>query len=117
MQISKIVTIIRSYQPRIIFNRGEHPDQLEVINHMQPSIKKYLSVDLCFFGFLFEEDSAILSSKDGYALLTRYPESILSKGIIEISKRIVKFDNKIISNSRDLLINDTREKFKIWNSH
>ena len=114
---SKIVTITRSYQPRIIFNRGEHPDQLEVINHMQPSIEKYLSVDLCFFGFLFEEDSTKLSSNNGSILLMRYPESILSKGIIEISKRIVKFNNKKISNSRDLLINDTREKFELWNSN
>jgi|WetSurSiteA1Bulk_404760.scaffolds.fasta_scaffold12713_2 flagellar biosynthesis protein FlhG len=114
---SKIVTITRSYQPRIIFNRGEHPDQLEVINHMQSSIKKYLSVDLCFFGFLFEEDSAKLSSNNGYILLKKYPESILSKGIIEISRRIVKFNNKKILNSRDLLINDTREKFELWNSN
>ena len=113
---SKIVTVTRSYQPRIIFNRGEHPDQLVVINHMQQSIKKYLSVDLCFFGFLFEEDSSILSSGSGYPLLKRDPESILSKGIIEISKRIVKFNNKIIPNSGNLLINDTREKFELWNS-
>jgi flagellar biosynthesis protein FlhG len=113
---SKIVAITRSYQPRIIFNRGEHPDQLEIINHMQSSIRKYLSVDLCFFGFLFEEDSAKLSSNNGSILLKKYPESILSKGIIEISRRIVKFNNKIIPNSRDLLINDTREKFELWNS-
>jgi flagellar biosynthesis protein FlhG len=114
---SKIVAITRSYHPRIIFNRGEHPDQLEVINHMQRSIKKYLSVDLCFFGFLFEEEPAKLSFNHGNILLKRYPESILSKGIIEISKRTVKFNNRIISNSSDLLINDTREKFELWSSH
>lgn len=113
---AKIVTLTRSYQPRILFNRGEHPDQLEVINHMQTSIKKYLSVDLCFFGFLYEEDPAKLSSNHGYILLKRYPESILSKGIIEIAKRIVKYNARIIPNSRDLLINDTREKFELWNS-
>jgi flagellar biosynthesis protein FlhG len=114
---SKIIANIKSYQPRIIFNRGNSPDQLEVINHMHQSIKKYLSVDLCFFGFLFEEDSAILSFNHGSVFLKRYPESILSKGIIEISKRIVKFNNKVIHNSGDLLINDTREKFELWNSH
>ena len=48
---SKIVTLTRSYQPRIIFNRGNHPDQLEVITHLQSSIKKFLSVDLCFLDF------------------------------------------------------------------
>jgi flagellar biosynthesis protein FlhG len=114
---SKIVTITRNYQPRIIFNRGEHPDQLDVINHMQPSIKKFLSVDLCFFGFLYEEDSTNLSTSLGNIHLKRYPESILSKGIIEISRRIVKFNNNIITKSGDLLINDTREKFELWNSH
>lgn len=114
---SKIVTLTRSYQPRIIFNRGEHPDQLEVINHMQSSIRKYLSVDLCFFGFLYEEDPEKLSINHGSVLLKRYPESILSKGIIEISRRIIKFNYKIIPNSRDMLINDTQEKFELWNSH
>jgi flagellar biosynthesis protein FlhG len=114
---SKIVNLTRSYQPRIVFNRGERPDQLEVINHMQSSIKKFLSVDLCFFGFLFEEDSALLSSNQGNILLKRYPDSILSKGIIEVSRRIVKFNNRIIPNSSDLLVNDTREKFELWRSH
>jgi flagellar biosynthesis protein FlhG len=113
---SKIVNIIRSYQPRIIFNRGEHPDQLEVINHMQPSIMKYLSVDLCFFGFLFEEDSTKLTSDQGNILLKSYPESGLSKGINDISNRIVKFRNRKIPHSGDMLINDTREKYKLWKS-
>jgi flagellar biosynthesis protein FlhG len=113
---SKILTLTRSYQPRIIFNRGEHPDQLEVINHMQSSIRKYLSVDLCFFGFLYEEDSAKLSPNHDYILLKSYPDSILSKGIVEISKRIVKFNNRIIPNSGDMLITDTQEKYKLWNS-
>ncbi len=112
---SKILTLTRSYQPRIIFNRGYHPDQLEVIRNMQSSIKKYLSVDLCFFGFLFEEDPAKLLSNHG-CIVKKYPGSILSKGIIEISKRIVKFDNKIIPNSGDMLINDTWEKYKQLNS-
>ncbi|HEX2921858.1 MAG TPA: P-loop NTPase [Bacteroidales bacterium] len=109
---SKILTLTRSYQPRIIFNRGSHPDQLEVCNHLQASIKKYLSIDLCFFGFLFEEDTFELSSIQGTNLMKRYPESILSKGINDISRRIIKFNNRIIPNSRDMLISDTREKFE-----
>lgn len=113
---SRIETLTRSYQPRIIFNRGNHPDQLKVSAHLQSSIKKYLSIDLCFFGFLFEEDPVKLSPVPGYSLLKRYPESILSKGIVEISKRIVKFNNRIIPNSGDMLINDTRQKFELWNS-
>ncbi|HEX2968216.1 MAG TPA: P-loop NTPase [Bacteroidales bacterium] len=113
---SKIVALTRSYQPRIIFNRGNHPDQLEVCNSLQSSIQKYLSIDLCFFGFLFEEDPAKLSSLQSYSLLRRYPESVLSKGINDISKRIVKFNNRIIANSSGMLINDTREKFEMWNS-
>ncbi len=112
----KITDLCKSYHPRIIFNRGTHPDQLEVINHLQPSIKRNLSVELCFFGFLFEDVSVNLSSNKGSVLLDEYPECIASKGINEIAKRIAKFNNKVIPNSSDLLIKDTQEKFELWNS-
>jgi len=112
----KIDQLSKSYQPRIIFNKGEHPDQLEVINNLQPTIKRNLSVDLCFFGFLFDDVTVKLCSNKGGVLLDQYPECLVSKGINEIAKRIVKFNNKVIPNSSDLLIKDTMEKFELWNS-
>jgi len=112
----KINTLTKSYQPRIIFNRGGHPDELGVINHMQPTIKRNLSIELCFFGFLFEDVSVKLSSNKGNVLIDEYPDCIVSIGIGEIAKRLVKFNNKLIPNSSDLLIKDTQEKFELWNS-
>jgi flagellar biosynthesis protein FlhG len=112
----RISDLISSYNPRIIFNRGVHPDELNIINPLQLSVKKNISVDLCFFGFLFEDEHVKLSLENSVSLVCKYPESIASKGINEIAKRIVKFSNKVIPNSGELLKRDTLEKYELWNA-
>jgi flagellar biosynthesis protein FlhG len=110
----KISDLITSYHPRIIFNRGEHPDNLKNISPLQQYAKKNLSLDLCFFGFIFEDNYAKISSGNGIALLDKYPDCVASRGINAIANRIVKYNNKEIPNSDKLLKKDTLEKFKLW---
>jgi flagellar biosynthesis protein FlhG len=111
-----IEKICMDYHPRIIFNRGEHPDDLEIIDQLQTVVNKILSVDLCFFGFIFEDAHLKLATSNNHVLIEKYPECIASKGISDIAKRIVKFNGKNIPNSNELLVKDTIEKFELWKS-
>jgi flagellar biosynthesis protein FlhG len=108
--------ICKSFHPRIIFNKGEHPDDLEIIEHLEKTVKKILSLDLCFFGFIFEDELVKLSVSESEVLIGKYPDCIASRGINDIANRIIKFNNKDILNSNELLKKDTIEKFELWNA-
>jgi flagellar biosynthesis protein FlhG len=111
----KVKDTCNSYHPRIIFNKGEHPDNLEIISQLQNVVKKILSIDLCFFGFIFEDVNVKLSTNKSEVLLNQYPDCIASRGIKDIAKRIIKFNSKDIPNSNELLRKDTLAKFELWN--
>jgi len=111
---TKVKEKCNSYHPRIVFNKGEHPDDLEIINHLEKVVKKILSVDLCFFGFVFEDLNVKLSTNNSMVLIDEYPDSISSKAIKEIANRMIKFKGKDIANSNELLKKNTLEKFQLW---
>jgi len=111
---TKVKEKCNSYHPRIVFNKGEHPDDLEIINHLEKVVKKILSVDLCFFGFVFEDLNVKLSTNNSKVLIDEYPDSISSKAIKEIANRMIKFKGKDIANSNELLKKNTLEKFQLW---
>jgi hypothetical protein len=55
-----------------------------------------------------------LATNDSRDLIEECPESTVSRGINDIANRIVKFNNKDIHNSNELLKKDTIEKFEKW---
>jgi len=111
----KIKDICNSYHPRIIFNKGEIPEELEIINQLEIVVKKILSIDLCFFGFIFEDADVKKSINQGQVLIDKFPECKASKGINDIADRIVRYNGKDLTNSSELLKKDTIRKFEMWN--
>ena len=100
--------------PRIVFNKGDHPDDLVIAEHFEKAVDKILSLELCFFGFIFYDENVRKTTKKSKVLFEEFPESIASLGIKNIAKRIVKFNNQRIANSRELLNNDTLKKYEQW---
>ncbi len=101
--------------PRIIFNKGEYPDDLDVSEHLEKVVDKVLSIELCFFGFVFYDENVRNVTRNNKVLLREFPGSIASMGIRNIANRIVKFNNQRIANSSELLKNDTVKKYELWN--
>jgi len=110
----KIKQKCNTYQPRIIFNQGEHPDDLAILPPLEKTVKRVLSMDLCFFGYLFYDNHVKLSTSGNHILLDKYPECIASKGIMQIANRLVKYNNQNIDNSNNLLIKNTIENYNQW---
>ncbi len=100
--------------PRIIFNKGEYPDDLDVSDHLEKVVDKILSIELCFFGFVFYDENVRKATKNNKVLLKEFPESIASLGIKNIAKRVVKFNNQRIANSSELLKKDTVKNYELW---
>lgn len=105
---------LQDYRPRIIFNMGEHPDELDVTEKIANTISQSLGIESDFFGFIFFDDYVRKASKKGEILLSRYPDTVSSKSIIQIAKRIIKNWDNTFDDSASLLKQDTKEKYAAW---
>jgi flagellar biosynthesis protein FlhG len=110
----KVRKKLRDYRPRIIFNMGEHPDELDVCEKIANTISQSLSIECDFFGFIFFDNFVRKSSKKGEILLAQYPGTISSKSIVQIAKRIIKNWDNTFDDSASLLKQDTKEKYSTW---
>ena len=99
----RIQKMVQAYCPRIIFNIGYHPDELKIMDRIQSSIQKNLSLRMNPFGFIFEDPTVNRSIREEVPLLINYPQSPAAQDINQIADRIIRFWNTDIPNSGDLL--------------
>ncbi|WP_207677958.1 P-loop NTPase [Desulfonema magnum] len=102
------------YRPRIIFNMGDHPDELNVLEKLDNTLMKGLSVEADHFGFIFHDDSVRKAAKKKKVLITQYPRSIASRCIKHIAKRVTETWDHPIKNSKVRLMEET-QKLRIEN--
>ena len=105
---------LSTYRPRIIFNMGENPEELEVIQKIDNTLRQSLLLEADFFGYIFFDDHVRQAAKKGEILLTGYPESLASKSIAQLAKRIVKNWRHNFNDSASLLKQDTEDRFAKW---
>jgi flagellar biosynthesis protein FlhG len=101
------------YRPRIIFNMGEHPDELLALPKIDATLKQGISVNLDYFGFIFYDSSVRKSAKNREVFLTTYPHSLAAKGIERIANRILNHWDHPLENSIALLTKEVRQEFEI----
>ncbi len=105
-----VQAVCKNYRPRIVFNMGDHPNELNLLKKLDSSIKKGLSLNADYFGFLFNDDTVRMAAKKRKTLLPNYPESIAAMGIEQIAKRVSKMWNRPIDNSMAKLMEDARKQ-------
>lgn len=98
-----IADICRGCRPRVVFNFGEHPDQLQVADQISKSLSSILSIEADYFGFVFFDDAVRLSVFNPATMLARSRDCPAVQSIHQIAKRIEKFwDRKIQDSARRL---------------
>jgi MinD-like ATPase involved in chromosome partitioning or flagellar assembly len=98
-------------RPRIIFNMGDHPDDLKVLETIDQSIRQILSIEVDYFGFILSDQAVRESIRKRKILLLSHPESRAAQAIAHIARRVTRFWDTPIPNSADLLIKHTRNAF------
>lgn len=106
-----VQTVCKNYRPRIVFNMGDHPDELNILKKLDSSIKNGLSLNADYFGFLFNDDTVRKAAKKRKILLENYPESLAATGIENIAKRVTKIWDGPIENSMAKLMEDARKQY------
>ena len=104
----RVTELCRQYRSRVIFNMGEHPDEIRVSDHVSKNLENALSCEVDYFGFVFEDYNVRQSVKKRIAFLPNFPDSMAAKSIERIAERVVKFWDKPVENSSMHLLN------RIW---
>jgi flagellar biosynthesis protein FlhG len=103
---------IAYYHPRIIFNMGDHPDDLKMTNKIDSTIRQTLSIEVDYFGYIFFDQQVRKANRQKEPLLLTIPKSPFTIGIKDIARRIVKIWNKDINKSGERLYEATQKRYK-----
>jgi len=102
------------YRPRMVFNMGEHPDEIKISEQINVTLKNILSLEVDYFGFIFNDPAVRQSIKKKIPFIPGYRKNMTTVNVEHIAERIVRYWNKPINNSALLLLNHTR---KIYEKH
>ena len=97
--------------PRIVFNMGENPEELKVLDNLYSTIKERLSIETEYIGFIFDDSHVKKSVKEKVPLLTYYGECIAVEGIESIARRVEKYWDRPIENSIERLMQATKKTY------
>lgn len=91
---------------------GDHPDELNILEKLDHTLKQGLSMETDHFGFIFYDDLVRKSAKKREVLISAYPRSIASQNIEDIARRVTEIWDHPIENSRIRLIENTRKQYE-----
>jgi len=109
---NKISELCKKYRPRVVFNKGEHPDEIKLSEKINTSLERNLSIEVDYFGFIFQDPFVQESIKKRMAFLPSSQGSIAAESIVRIAERIVKYWNKPIDNSSHRLLNSVKKIYE-----
>lgn len=110
----KAHNLCRNYRPRIIVNMGDRFDELKKLRRIDDILKRRLSIEADYFGFIYYDDVVRRSVQNRETLFTRYPQSVASKSIKHVAGRITKIWDRPVENSMVRLFEDTKRKQALW---
>ena len=99
-------------RPGIAFNMGQSPDDLSVIKRLAGGMNKVLGVQADYIGFVFSDPRVATAIKNREPLLTVYPECLAAREIMQIARRIIKFQQQPVENSAQLLKQSTLDFYR-----
>ncbi len=108
----QVQEICRGYTPRVVFNFGEHPDELEFLPQVSQTAREVLSLEIEHFGFIFTDPVVRESIKQHAAFIPFRRESLAARNIAQLAERIVHSWHDPLPNSAEFLITQTREVYK-----
>ena len=108
----RVTELCLQYRPRIVFNMGEHPDEIKYAEQISKSLESNLALKVDYFGFIFNDTFVRQSVKNRIAFLPNFQESPAAECIVRVAKRAVKYLNKPVDNSSQHLLKRILEVYE-----
>ncbi len=109
---NKIKDLFQNCRPRLIFNIGNHPDELKILNQIDVNVEKNLLLRVDFMGFIFDDRSVPESINKRVTLIPHYRDSLVAEDIIRIADRIVRLWDQPMNNTAEILQKMTRQIYE-----
>jgi flagellar biosynthesis protein FlhG len=101
------------FLPRVVFNMGFHPDELNVLTPLDQNLREILDVRVDYIGFVFECQAVRESVRQRIPLSRYAPESYAMQDIKLIADRIQRLWNQPVRNSGHLLQQNSRAIYNL----
>jgi len=89
------------FRPRVVFNRGTHPDDLALAHPIHMCSEKSLSIGVDFFGFIYEDGWVGRSVSQRSPLMIRHPDARAARNVQRIAERIAGYWHTAIPGSAE----------------
>ncbi len=106
-----VARICNEFRPRIVFNMGTSPKDLEFTDQIDEGLRNVLYLEADYFGFIFMDAQVRSSVRERQPLVLSHPESPAAQEMIKIADRILRFWSTPVPNSSDLILNHARKTF------
>jgi flagellar biosynthesis protein FlhG len=100
------------FRPRLIFNKGEHPDEMRVYRQIDEGLTSVLSIQADYFGFVFRDPMVRRSVNSQQPYLLEFPDSQASKAIRKIAERIIKYWRTPVEGSARIIMEQAAREFQ-----
>jgi flagellar biosynthesis protein FlhG len=105
------------FEPRIIFNMGDRPEDLLIWQKLRNTMKQKFSMEAACFGFIFHDEFVRRSLRQNKILIKHHPDSPAGLCIADLARRVSeRWDQPAGSFSEKRLMEETRntkEKLKM----
>ena len=100
------------FRPRLIFNKGEHPDEMRIYRQIDEGLTSVLSIQADYFGFVFRDPMVRGSVNSHQPYLLEFPDSQTSKAIRKIAERIINYWRTPVEGSARLIMDQAVREFQ-----
>jgi flagellar biosynthesis protein FlhG len=112
LAIEKLLTLCRQFRPRIVFNMGTHPNEIELSEQINKSLTSVLAMKADYLGFIFQDAAVSEAVRKRAVFLTDYADSLAADDIRRLAERIIKYWHQPIEDSAVRLQKQTQKLYK-----
>lgn len=102
----------RKYRPRILFNMGKHPDDLDMLPRFDAALNQGLSLEPEYFGFMPFDEKIRHSARNREVFMLSHPDSIACSAIDRLAKQIINNWDTSTENSMSTLKAEAEKLYK-----
>ena len=108
----RVAALCREYRPRVLFNLGEHPDEITIAEQIDRGLEDILSLQVDYFGFVFRDPAVRQSVRTRTAPFLHYSDSPTARNVRQIAERIANFWDKSPNDSHQLILRHARDEYE-----
>ncbi len=101
------------YQPLMIYNMVEQPDDMKAVSKIDSNLKNRLQLEVNHIGFIPYAKEAMASVRRREVFFPHYEKSPAARLIMLIAKRIVQIGQAHVENSTEIVLQDAKKYFRL----